>query len=246
MLTHGTPSRSLVWRHIAPVLATSHEVYVWDLLGFGASERRIDQDVSLVAHGEVLAELVEHWRLDRPTLVGHDIGGGVVLRAHLLQGTHVSRLALIDAVVLAPWITPRTREMQRVARQWTALPDAGLGDLIAEHLRTATAVPLSAEVFDGLFDQWQGAEGQALYLRNLVQLCEDDTRAFERLLPTVTAPTTIVWGERDAWLAAETARRIAAHIPGATVTVLPNAGHFCMEDDAAGVSEALKCLLARA
>lgn len=31
VLTHGTPSRSLVWREIAPKLAETHEVYVWDL-----------------------------------------------------------------------------------------------------------------------------------------------------------------------------------------------------------------------
>ncbi|HEV2752658.1 MAG TPA: alpha/beta fold hydrolase [Solirubrobacteraceae bacterium] len=167
VLTHGTPSRSLVWREVASALAERHEVYVWDLLGFGDSERHVDQDVSLVAHGEVLAELVEQWGLERPALVGHDIGGAVVLRAHLLEQVPVARLGLVDAVVLAPWITPRTRDMQRTADRWTALPDPELGELIAGHLRTATVAPLPREVFGALFGQWEGREGQALYLRNL-------------------------------------------------------------------------------
>lgn len=245
VLTHGTPSRSLVWREVASALAERHEVYVWDLLGFGDSERHVDQDVSLVAHGEVLAELVEQWGLERPALVGHDIGGAVVLRAHLLEQVPVARLGLVDAVVLAPWITPRTRDMQRTADRWTALPDPELAELIAGHLRTATVAPLPREVFGALFGQWEGRDGQALYLRNLAQFDEDHTRAFEPLLPTVSAPTGVVWGERDAWLPAETAPRIAARIPGATQTVLGEAGHFSMEDDPAGVADALDTLLAR-
>lgn len=245
VLTHGTPSRSLVWREVAPALAERHKVYVWDLLGFGDSEREVDQDVSLVAHGEVLAELVEQWSLDGPALVGHDIGGAVVLRAHLLEQVPVSRLGLIDAVVLAPWITPRTREMQRDADRWTGLPDPELGELIANHLRTATVAPLPPEVFGGLFAQWEGQNGQALYLRNLAQFDEDHTRALEPLLPTITAPIGIVWGERDAWLPVETAQRIAERVPGAAQTVLRQAGHFSMEDDPAGVTDALHALLAR-
>jgi pimeloyl-ACP methyl ester carboxylesterase len=193
----------------------------------------------------VLAELVERWALERPTLVGHDIGGAVALRAHLLQDVPVARLGLIDAVVLAPWITPRTRQMQRSLTGWTSLPDRRLGQLIAEHLRTATVSRLPDEVFDGLFAQWQGREGQALYLRNLAQFDEDHTRAFEPLLPSITAPTAIVWGQQDAWLPADSARRVASRIPESTLTVLPQAGHFAMEDDPAGVSHALSALLAR-
>jgi pimeloyl-ACP methyl ester carboxylesterase len=234
-----------VWREVAPALAERHEVYVWDLLGFGDSERRVEQDVSLVAHGQVLADLVEQWGLERPALVGHDIGGAVILRAHLLEGVPASHIGMVDAVVLAPWITPRTREMQQNAERWNSLPDPALEETIVEHLRTATVKSLDDEVFRGLFGQWKGAEGQALYIRNLVQLDEDHTREFEPLLQKITAPTTVVWGEKDAWLPLATSAEIADRIPGAALVTLPNAGHFSMEDDPAGVSDALAKLLDR-
>ncbi len=234
-----------MWREVALALAERYEVYVWDLLGFGDSERHVEQDVSLVAHGKVLAELVDQWGLDRPALIGHDIGGAAILRAHLLEGVPASHLGLIDAVVLAPWITPRTREMQRDPDRWSSLPDATLEEAIIEHLRTATVTSLDDRVFHGLFGQWEGAEGQALYIRNVAQLNEDHTREFEPLLPKITAPTAVVWGEQDAWLPVTTSAEIAARIPGAAVVVLPNAGHFSMEDDAAGISNALGRLLQR-
>jgi pimeloyl-ACP methyl ester carboxylesterase len=245
VLTHGTPSRSLVWREVALALAERHEVYVWDLLGFGDSERHVDQDVSLVAHSQVLAELVEQWGLDHPALIGHDVGAAVILRAHLLERIAASHLGVVDGVVLAPWITPRTREMQQSRERWSSLPDRELGELIAEHLRTATVGPLSDELWHGLFGQWEGPRGQALYLRNLAQLDEEHTRAFEALLPTITAPTAIIWGEQDAWLPVKTAERIAERIPGARITKLPQAGHFSMQDDPTGVSHALAGLLDR-
>jgi hypothetical protein len=86
VLVHGTPSRSYLWRGVVGRLAESHEVYVYDLVGFGELERYEGQDVSIAAQGRVLAELVEAWDLEEPAVAGHDIGGGIVLRAHLLEG----------------------------------------------------------------------------------------------------------------------------------------------------------------
>jgi pimeloyl-ACP methyl ester carboxylesterase len=243
VLVHGTPSRSVVWRRVAPLLARRHRVIVWDLLGFGDSERHVEQDVSLVAHGEVLAELVERLELDRPALVGHDIGGAVALRAHLVEEVPIARLALLDAVVLAPWITPRTREMQGDIDRWGPLPDAGLAQTIESHLRSATARPLAPEVFEALFAQWDGERGQALYLRNLAQFDERHTAEFEPRLSSIAVPTLVVWGEQDAWLPVDTSERVAARIPGAERIVVPGAGHFCMEDEPEQVGAALEAFL---
>src|SRR5215207_1312798 len=103
VLAHGTPWSSWTWRRIAPRLAERFAVYVFDLLGFGASDQRAGQDVSLAAHGTRLAALLEFWRLDRPAVIAHDIGGATALRAHLLHQRSIAALALIDVVALAPW-----------------------------------------------------------------------------------------------------------------------------------------------
>jgi pimeloyl-ACP methyl ester carboxylesterase len=49
VLVHGTPSRSYIWRNIVPTLADRFSVYVFDLLGFGDSQRREGLDVSIAA-----------------------------------------------------------------------------------------------------------------------------------------------------------------------------------------------------
>jgi pimeloyl-ACP methyl ester carboxylesterase len=39
VLVHGTPFSSYVWRKVAPALAQTSSVYVFDLLGYGSSEK---------------------------------------------------------------------------------------------------------------------------------------------------------------------------------------------------------------
>lgn len=244
VLVHGTPSRAAVWRRVVPALARGRRVFVFDLLGFGESERRVDQQVSVAVHGHVLRELIERWQLDRPAVVGHDIGGAAVLRAHLVGDVRVSKIALIDAVVLSPWITPRTRQMQRELDRYDRLPDENLGVSIRDHVSSATSRPLDAETFDVLFGQWGGAEGQALYLRNLTCLDEADTEDFEPLLPSISVPVLILWGEEDIWLPVATSERIASLIPNARRVVIPSAGHFSMEDEPETIARELSRFLA--
>ncbi len=100
--------------------------------------------------------------------------------------------------------------MQQELNRYQPLPDAELADAIREHLTSATAKPLEPEVFDRLFGQWQGRHGQALYLRNLAGFDERHTDVLEPLLPTIDAPTLILWGEEDAWLPVATSQRIAS------------------------------------
>src|ERR687898_254270 len=75
VMVHGTPWSSWTWRRVAAFLAERFGVYVFDLLGFGASDKRAGQDVSLAGHGARLAALLEFWKLDRPAVIAHDIGG---------------------------------------------------------------------------------------------------------------------------------------------------------------------------
>lgn len=103
VLLHGTPFSSLVWREIAPALARDHQVYVWDMPGYGRSDKSAGQDLSLKALAQVFAELIDHWRLHRPAIIAHDSGGAIALGVHLQTGVPYRQLALVDAVTLPPW-----------------------------------------------------------------------------------------------------------------------------------------------
>lgn len=66
VLVHGTLWSSWTWRRVAPRLAKRFSVYVFDLLGFGASEKRSGQDGSLAGHDARLARCLSTGRfIDR-------------------------------------------------------------------------------------------------------------------------------------------------------------------------------------
>lgn len=239
VLVHGTPAWSYLWREVAPLLARSHTVHVWDLLGFGDSRLGPDRFPSIAEQAHTLAELIEHWGLEAPGLVGHDIGGGIVMRAHLTEGVPASRLALLDAAVLGPWNTPFTDHMQRHADAYRTMPPDVFGELVAARLRTATHRPMSDEVADAYFAPWAGADGQHRWIDQVSSVSFEDTRDAVARLDRITVPTLVLWGAQDSWLDTSTADRLAAAIPGARQARVAGAGHFVAEDDPQGTADAL-------
>ena len=239
VLVHGTPTNSSIWRNVALRLADRFSVYVFDLPGFGQSERREGLDVSIANQARVLAELVEVLDLDTPSIAGHDIGGAAVLRAHLLEGVPFGCIALIDSVALRPWITPTTRHVKAHLDVYATMPAETFEALVASHLRTATHYPMDELTVETYLDQWKGEPGQKLYLQKDAQLDEGDTADVELLLPSITVPVCIVWGENDAWLPPATAERLHELIPTSDLILLPDTGHFAMEDSPQEVATTL-------
>jgi len=239
VLVHGTPSNSYLWREIAPALARCHTVYVYDLPGFGQSERMEGQEVSIAAQARVLAELLGAWGLEEPAVAGHDIGGGIVLRAHLMEGAAFGRLALLDPVALTPWGTPTLKHVKAHVEAYRTMPLGPFEAIVASHLRTATSLPIEEASFETYLSQWRGEEGKAAYLRKDVQLDERDTAELEPLLGSIEVPVRILWGEEDGWLDPSQAEVLAARIPNSEGTIVAGAGHFVMEDAPDEVAEIL-------
>ena len=239
VLVHGTPTNSSIWRNVALRLADRFSVYAYDLPGFGQSERGEELDASISNQARVLAELVEALDLDAPSIAGHDIGGATVLRAHLLEGVPFGCIALVDSVALRPWITPTTRHVKAHLDVYKTMPTETFEALVASHLRTATYFPMDEPTIETYLDQWRGESGQRLYLQKDAQLDEGDTAGFEPLLPSITVPVRIVWGENDAWLPPATAGRLHELIPGSDLVLLPSTGHFAMEDNPREVAATL-------
>ncbi|QWF86038.1 alpha/beta fold hydrolase [Amycolatopsis sp. CA-230715] len=239
VLVHGTPSWSYLWREIAAPLAEKHTVHLWDLPGYGDSRLADGKSASIALHARTLAELVDHWELDAPALVGHDIGGGAVLRAHLIERVPARSIAVLDAAVLSPWVTPLVQHVQRHPEVYRTMPSHAIGGIIAAHLNTATHLGLSESARAAYLDRFAGPPGQRRWLDQIAHFTEEDTVEVVEALGEITVPTHVIWGEHDQWLPSGTATRLADLIPGARRTIIPGAGHFLTEDAPAEVAAVL-------
>ena len=245
VLVHGTPTRSYLWREVAQRLADRFAVYVYDLLGYGDSEKGESQDVSIAAQARLLGELIEAWGLDAPAVVGHDIGGGIALRAHLLEGVRFDRIALLDAVVLAPWQSRPKSSTWHVVEHTGAyenMPDHLFEAFFSAYLKEAGS-RLGEEAFGAYLEQWRGEESRRAFVRQATQLEERHTRELALLLGSIGVPVLVIWGEEDTWLDPAQADRLCEAIPGARLKKVPGAGHFVMEDAPVEVTRELVAFL---
>ncbi|MCG5213648.1 alpha/beta hydrolase [Streptosporangium sp. KLBMP 9127] len=230
VLLHGSPFSSFIWRDIAPALSRTRKVYVWDMLGYGQSDKHDGQDVGLAAQGRLFARLLAHWGLSEPSVVGHDFGGAVALRALLLEGARYRDLTLVDAVSGGEWGTGFFRLIRENADIFRQLPEYAHEALVASHLRLASHNGYEPGVLDAYLAPWRGPAGQAAFYRQYRHAEQAQTEEFEALLGGITIPTRIIWGREDRLMPPEFAELLHSRIPHAELHWVDDAGHVIQHD----------------
>lgn len=230
VLIHGTPFSSWVWHRVAPWLESIRTVYVYDLLGYGQSEQRAGQDVSLGVQNELLAQLIAHWELDRPDVIAHDFGGATALRAHLINGCEYRSLTLIDPVAVAPWGSPFVRHVRQHVDAFAGMPPYIHEAAVKAYVRGAVARAIPDGELQPYVTPWLGETGQAAFYRQIAQMDQRYTDEVESRYGAIRCPVQILWGEDDQWIPLERGRHLASVIPSARFQAVPNAGHLMQED----------------
>lgn len=206
VLLHGLSGSSRWWGRNVAELSAHYRLLIPDLVGFGRSpihERLPSPDAS----AELLATWLTRMGVDTTHLMGHSMGGQIAVHFAVKFPTRLRRLVLVDSAGL-----PRPLSATSAAR--FALDIAGLW-------RWGDPRFLPTMVGDAL------AAGPRTLIRAIGHILRDDIRA---LLPRITAPTLLIWGEWDSWVPLADAAEFRAGIPGARLAVLRGASHNPMID----------------
>src|SRR4051812_49845897 len=110
VLVHGMVNSSRHWQPVAERLAERYTVIAPDLVGHGDSATPRG-DYSLGAHATVIRDLLSALGIERATMVGHSLGGGVAMVFFWQFPERVERLALVSSGGLGENVSPLLRSI---------------------------------------------------------------------------------------------------------------------------------------
>src|SRR5512134_1403333 len=95
-LIHGMAGSSRTWKDVFPLLARDHTVIAPDLLGHGESAKPLG-DYSLGAYASGLRDFLGILGIERATIVGQSLGGGIAMQLCYQHPEVAERLVLVSS-----------------------------------------------------------------------------------------------------------------------------------------------------
>lgn len=234
LLLHGLGCDHTTWDGVFDDLARDFTVIAPDLLGHGASDKpRADYSVGGYANG--MRDLLAVLGVERVTLVGHSLGGGVAMQFAYQYPHLVERLVLVGPGGFGADVTPLLRLVATPgfpqAMAFLTLP--GVRHLGVAGLKTLAKLPTrhtrDLDQVAVIYDSFQDSAARtaiAHVVRAVVDWRGQVISVADRAYLAESFPTCIVWGSEDAVIPASHADVAAAVLPQARVEVIGNSGHF--------------------
>lgn len=242
LLLHGWPTSSFIWRDVMAPIARTNRVVAVDLPGSGQSDKPTEAGYDFPFFEGVLDGFLDALGIDRLAVAGHDLGGPIILHWLMGRPDRVSGVALLNTLVYPEFsdaVVDLLTTLHDDEGRVRLTSDEGLADIM--RLGVADPARITPEVAAGVTAPFRSADDRLALARACVGLHPDGFVELARWLPSLSVPLRIVYGEQDQVLpdVAETMARVAADVPHAEVTVLPDCGHFLQEEAPAEVGDLL-------
>ncbi|MDI2126081.1 alpha/beta fold hydrolase [Yinghuangia seranimata] len=264
LLIHGIGDSSATWLPVLGELARHYTVVAPDLLGHGGSAHpRADYAVAAYACG--MRDLLGVLDIDRATVVGHSLGGGVAMQFAYQFPERCERLVLVGTAGVGRDVHPLLRLAAGPGAEFalplaTAAPVRAAVRAVAPVLRTLgrigggrtgwgpmgwTSLGLGADLEYVLarYTTLADTTARQAFLRTLragVDARGQVITMLDRSYLAAGLPTLILWGARDRVIPVAHARTANAAMPGSRLLVFPDSGHFPHHDDPAGFVKAVE------
>lgn len=225
LMVHGWASSSRMWQRLMDDLADRYRCTALDLPGFGESDKPHDSWYSIARYVQIVEQFSQTLGLHEPALVGHSMGGTIVLSIAGEATLPIRHLVAINPVVTGrtyldlrmlanPRLSPHMMRLSSLV--WPIASGDWMGPWFGavrrEHLRRQR-------------DEWrQSTPISLMAAARAIGQCDLTER-----LPNIATQTLIVVGSRDFTAPPTQGKYAAKRIPGARLTVLPS-GHLPTDD----------------
>ena len=231
VLIHGLGGSADMWMHNVYPLASQHRLYVPDLPGFGGSGQP-GPSFSPFDYTRFLGDFMSVLHIDKASLVGQSLGGGVALHYALRFPENVTKLVLVDSAGFGKEVAWTLRLM--------SLPL--LGELCSRPTRKRVELffkfavrnrALITKDFVELYYHFFSEPGFQTFLLRLVRLIVTVRGTREQVLTPIVdnlekiaQPALIIWGKKDRVLPLKHGYFAKQKLPNAMLEIIEGCGHL--------------------
>ena len=213
LLLHGWGSSFDVYNGIVASLSDRCRCVRLNFPGCGNSDT-MSEPWNLDDYCDFVVKFCEKLDLQNPILMGHSHGGRVILKLAATGLINPPKMVLLDAAGLIP---KKTAKQKARARNFKLI-------------KKALSLPIIRNHSEGLLQKARNHYGSADYnaappvlRKTLVSLVNTDLRD---IIPNISCPTLLIWGENDTATPLEDAKLIEKLIPDAGLCVIKGTGHY--------------------
>lgn len=240
LFIHGIGDSSATWLAVLSRLAERFTVVAPDLLGHGGSDKpRADYAAAAYACG--MRDLLAVLDVDRATVIGHSLGGGVAMQFAYQFPDRCERLVLVGAGGIAREVHPLLRLAAMPGAELllplVAAPPVRLATrLLTPLMRAAGGLGMGSDlryVLDRYHSLADSTARQAFLrtLRSVVDRRGQVVTMLDRSYLTVGIPTLLVWGDHDQVVPSEHAELARQAMPRSRLVIFEGTGHFPHQAD---------------
>lgn len=231
LLIHGLGASADIWMYNVEALARQHRVYVPDLVGFGRSDKP-GPSFSPFDYTPFLDDFMNLLKIERVSLVGQSLGGGIALRYALQFPQKVNKLVLVDSAGLGKEViwTLRLMSLPWVGELFSYPNRKGVEIFFRLAVRNRALV--TKDFVELYYDIFSRPGFQKFFLMILRQIVDIRGAREEILDPIMTnlykiaQPVLIIWGEKDGVLPIQHGYLGKEKLPHAKLKIMEGCGHI--------------------
>ena len=232
LFIHGFSSSLYSWRQVLEPIAIAHRVYALDLKGFGFSGKP-ESDYTTDEYVDFVIHFMDAINLDKATLCGNSMGGGISWRAALKYPERVEKLILVDSAGYPssrsglPFIMKLGR-LRGVDSLFSLFTTRGQ---IRSSLESAyyNDEQVTKRTVDAYYYALR-TEGAMWAVLARIRNPQNDTEEWQARIHELDLPTFIIWGANDTWIPPRNAIRFHKEIAGSRLLIFPECGHLPQEE----------------
>lgn len=225
ILLHGWGCNHSTVKSIASYLEDGMHVFSIDLPGHGKSQEP-DEVWGTSDFAGLIHEFVTALSLKNPSFIGHSFGGRTSIS--FASQFDVNKLILVDSAGIKPH-----RDIKYYYKVYSY-----------KFLKKIVLTFLGAEKGKEVVEKYLLKKGSSDYkaaspkMRAIMSRCVNED--LKKIMPLISAPTLLVWGEEDTATPLSDAKIMEKLIPDAGLVSYQGCGHYCFLDNPGGFKAVIR------